>query len=172
MYKFQRSAHLRYFSVAIFLGIGVMWLLSHYWLLSWESAAHFRLWIFSTPRGYYANISEYQLWIHRGAILLNRATLPGPVSRKSPEDAGWKLTRIHPTSNWWKLSWSADSSGTQCILPLWIPFILASLSTMWLWRPRRADPLCCPNCAYNLTGNTGMCPECGRVIRLDCDENG
>jgi CHASE2 domain-containing sensor protein len=45
--------------------------------------------------------------------------------------------------------------------------------TAWLnvaygwWRPiGKKLPGCCPNCDYDLTGNTsGICPECGTAIR-------
>ncbi len=48
-------------------------------------------------------------------------------------------------------------------VPLWVPFLLAAIPTVWLWRRDRRPPKGgCQACGYNLTGNTsGVCPECG-----------
>jgi len=48
-------------------------------------------------------------------------------------------------------------------VPLWIPFLLAAIPTVWLWRRDRRPPKgSCQACGYNLTGNTSrVCPECG-----------
>jgi hypothetical protein len=53
------------------------------------------------------------------------------------------------------------------LIPLILPFILASAPTAYLfWRDRRHIPQGhCQKCGYNLTGNTsGICPECGEKI--------
>ena len=58
--------------------------------------------------------------------------------------------------------------GTGFLIPLWLPLALVAVPTSILWyRSRRARLLSghCPNCHYNLTGNTsGICPECGTAI--------
>jgi len=86
--------------------------------------------------------------------------------------------------------------GSPITLPLWFvsmaargtndaglsnagAIVLASLCAVGFWvtwallrrRLRLSQRLqfgCCPNCGYNLTGNTsGVCPECGTTTR-DC----
>lgn len=61
-----------------------------------------------------------------------------------------------------KLPWWVSTNS------LYIPFgwpvvILASGSTLALWKVRRGFPDGhCQSCGYNLTGNeSGICPECG-----------
>jgi hypothetical protein len=53
-------------------------------------------------------------------------------------------------------------------IPLWLPLLLMAAPTSvacfrdWWRRYRLTPPGHCPNCGYNLTGNTsGRCPECG-----------
>ena len=50
--------------------------------------------------------------------------------------------------------------------PLWIPFVIVAVPTIWLWRHDRPNPAGhCQRCGYNLTGNvSGVCPECGRML--------
>jgi hypothetical protein len=59
---------------------------------------------------------------------------------------------------------SPDFIRTTVQIPLWAPWLMVLLPTLWLWRlDRRRPPGACPACAYNLTGNTtGVCPECGK----------
>ena len=62
------------------------------------------------------------------------------------------------------------SRVAELALPLWIPFLLASAPTMYLWwlDRRRYLPGHCQNCGYDLTGNvSGRCPECGTPIDND-----
>lgn len=57
--------------------------------------------------------------------------------------------------------------GTSCIIPLWIPFLIAAIPTALLFYGyrRRPGPGCCQACAYDLTGNvSGVCPECGSLV--------
>jgi hypothetical protein len=51
-------------------------------------------------------------------------------------------------------------------LPLWIPFLLFAIPTVYVWwRDRRIPPGHCRKCGYNLTGNvSGVCPECGERV--------
>ena len=57
--------------------------------------------------------------------------------------------------------------GWISIMPLWIPFLLFTIPTFYLWRAdRRIPPGHCLKCGYNLTGNiSGVCPECGEPIK-------
>ncbi len=55
-----------------------------------------------------------------------------------------------------------------CVVPLWLPFLLISAPTAFLWyRDRRRIPAGhCRRCGYDLTKNeSGRCPECGVVIK-------
>lgn len=56
------------------------------------------------------------------------------------------------------------------VLPLWIPFLIVGVPTLFFfWRGRRAVLQGhCRSCGYNLTANTtGVCPECGTCIPED-----
>jgi hypothetical protein len=57
----------------------------------------------------------------------------------------------------------------EIVLPLWMPFLLAVVTTAFLWRldARRSQLGHC-RCGYNLTGNvSGICPECGEPITTE-----
>lgn len=52
-------------------------------------------------------------------------------------------------------------------VPLWLPFLLTLLAiAILVIRNRRRIPVGhCPQCRYDLTGNTsGVCPECGLAV--------
>ena len=53
--------------------------------------------------------------------------------------------------------------------PLWLPLLVAVISTAFLWyRDRRPRPGHCQKCGYDLTGNiSGRCPECGERIHQE-----
>jgi hypothetical protein len=56
--------------------------------------------------------------------------------------------------------------GTVYGLPMWIPFTVLAIPTLWLWlsNVRRPVPGHCHGCGYDLTGNvSGRCPECGEA---------
>lgn len=53
---------------------------------------------------------------------------------------------------------------------LWLLTLICS-AAVWRVMSRRFHLPQCPTCGYNLTGNSsGMCPECGYVIRLQGKE--
>lgn len=58
-------------------------------------------------------------------------------------------------------------------LPLWIVILANGLTTWVLIKRRRGQPSharC--KCGYDLTGNlSGVCPECGAMVRLDLAES-
>ena len=55
------------------------------------------------------------------------------------------------------------------VIPLWVPFLLLSVLTVWLWRTDRVPPGHCPHCRYDLRGIRGsVCPECGGSWRMPC----
>ena len=48
-------------------------------------------------------------------------------------------------------------------VPMWPLLVLTALPTAVLWWRGRRRPGRCPECGYDLAGNTsGVCPECGR----------
>jgi hypothetical protein len=59
--------------------------------------------------------------------------------------------------------------GSVIELPLWLPFVVVAIPTVFLfWRDRRRlyPPGHCQTCGYNLTGNvSGVCPECGEPCK-------
>ena len=58
---------------------------------------------------------------------------------------------------------SFPSRWIYLVIPLWIPFLIASIATVVIYqRSARAQPGICRACRYDLTANTsGVCPECG-----------
>ena len=59
---------------------------------------------------------------------------------------------------------------TRIVFPLWMPLVVASVPTAFLfWRDRRRiPPGHCQRCGYNLTGNvSGKCSECGESCKRD-----
>jgi len=74
-------------------------------------------------------------------------------------EPGWRVYhRVHS-----RPMWLPRVERTLIVLPLWIPFLIVAVLTVFLWwTDRRIPPHCCQNCGYNLTGNvSGICPECG-----------
>jgi len=69
---------------------------------------------------------------------------------------------------WWP-EFGFDDTSVGGNLPLW-PFILLAIPIIAVrfYRDRRVPPGHCPNCRYNLTGNTsGLCPECGTPCSIN-----
>jgi hypothetical protein len=90
---------------------------------------------------------------------------PGWNCQMFPPPCRWRLT-----STYWGTLTSADWKFNGCpwfvVLPIWLPFILVTLPTAFLFYldRRRIPPHCCQKCGYDLTGNTsGTCPECGML---------
>jgi hypothetical protein len=56
--------------------------------------------------------------------------------------------------------------GFECALPLWLPFLVIVIPTVFLfWSDRRIRFGRCQRCRYDLSGNmSGACPECGTPI--------
>jgi len=80
---------------------------------------------------------------------------------------------LDPRRGWWTI-WSRESPKWRPVMqlgfilvPLWIPFLLFAIPTVYLWwiDRRRIPPGHCQKCGYNLTGNvSGVCPECGEKV--------
>lgn len=107
---------------------------------------------------------------HRMTVSLNGGCLTvigfdcnlGPVSL-----AGWHAGRSHVIL---LLLLFPSISANGANAPLWIPLILFSIPTGFLWwLDRRRPAHCCGECGYDLTGNTtGICPECGSARGSPC----
>jgi hypothetical protein len=79
---------------------------------------------------------------------------------------GWQFQRIDFGCDW-RLAHRVDFGQlARWWIPLWMPLLAIAVPTGWLWiRDRRPPPGYCPECCYDLTGNTsGVCPECGVSI--------
>ncbi|GMU24134.1 MAG: hypothetical protein AMXMBFR13_42110 [Phycisphaerae bacterium] len=86
----------------------------------------------------------------------------GPNYPSSSLSMGWSV--VTPFSGFvWSPRVAVWQGGGSVVLPLWIAFLLVALPTAVLWwRDRRFPPGHCPQCGYNLTGNTSaVCSECG-----------
>ncbi len=68
----------------------------------------------------------------------------------------------------WLLHYDLQGATKTFVVPLWIPLLLAVVTTGVLsWRRYRLVNRAghCVSCGYDLTGNTsGVCPECGVEI--------
>jgi hypothetical protein len=106
----------------------------------------------------------------------------GSVANWASADRRWIFAwRDH--SNWTFGLWpQARGPGFACesgfgwhvTVPFWIMLTIGGIPTAWLWRRRRRrfSPTRCPECGYNLTGNTsGRCPECGTPIEAATAES-
>jgi len=57
-----------------------------------------------------------------------------------------------------------NAARSVVVVPIWMLFVASAIASTLFHRRARRERLigCCPNCEYNLTGNTtGVCPECG-----------
>ena len=59
-----------------------------------------------------------------------------------------------------------SSDHGSILIPMWMPWLLVAVPTMWLWwrDRRRFAPGLCQRCGYDLAGLPAgaACPECGR----------
>jgi hypothetical protein len=119
--------------------------------------------------------NNYQTRLAKGfAFIVHYPVNPDPL-RYNPErwyvhirTSSWQAARPVPvfSSSWGSGNWR-QFSYSYLILPLWIPLIIMSTPTVFLFLldHRRIPPGHCQRCRYDLTGNTsGMCPECGKPI--------
>jgi len=116
-------------------------------------------------RLYYASPNGLRI-VGIGNLLVTSAR-PG-----SPPELRWTF-RTHRQPIDWRVVFRGPRRarlGTVILwcIPLWIPFVLVAIPTLWLWvRDRRPPTGYCQNCGYNLTGNeSGKCPECGVRITI------
>jgi hypothetical protein len=86
----------------------------------------------------------------------------------------WRFTSQHEPhldgQPWWRWlpSFGRDPDFKRMtiyrlVVPLYIPFVLLSLPTAYLWLRRRVPPGSCRRCAYSLANLPpgAQCPECG-----------
>jgi len=123
----------------------VAWVVSLFW--AWE---------YVTPRGQ----RGLGLGISRG-IFFCFVFSPWPQ-----QTVGWQTRAAWEKMEWLPSVHNLGGSGFVRTLPLWIPFILVAIPTLYLWRAdRRIPPGHCQKCGYNLKGNvSGICPECGTNV--------
>ena len=86
-------------------------------------------------------------------------------SGRRPAHFGWQSLPA-----WrWRPSHERIANGFGVDTPLWIPWLVVSLPTVWLWRFGRRHPSgTCHKCGYDLSGLSlgTTCPECGRAPRF------
>jgi hypothetical protein len=90
----------------------------------------------------------------------------GPYRPAKP-DAHWGYIGYSSGPIWTPILHHGAGSTWWVVVPLWMPFVLIAISTVYLWwrDRRRIRPGHCQECGYNLTGNvSGVCPECGERI--------
>ena len=142
------------------LAIGVIILLSQFWIVSWGRQPGW---------GWFLN---------RGLLGWTRAA--ASVGSNWP-DRGWHAAR----TRWrWQrpagtivggrepIRWSYPKRYVQpgrisILIPLWLPLVIIALPTARVWWTdyRRPKPGHC-KCGYDLTGNvSGVCPECGQETK-------
>jgi hypothetical protein len=107
-----------------------------------------------------------------GAVVLElwRGAFPwalGIETRPTPT-RGWHFKcESRPSSTIWMVRVPSDTVRGFYSIPLWIPLLLASGSTLFAWRRDRrgARAGCCARCGYSLAGlpPVAVCPECGRA---------
>jgi hypothetical protein len=108
------------------------------------------------------SLSRGVLWIHNQG-----AMGPSAVS-------GWRVHGWDWSLRWWHgglgfVEWTRGKDGVPffgLLVPLWMPAAAAALVLACTWfvgrsSRRNAGAGLCPTCAYDLTGITGPCPECG-----------
>lgn len=119
----------------------------------------------STPSGL------WEFHLRNGLLIGAHDDLFQPVGVVS----GWQLVDAWPGFNW-RPQFRTWASGWSLVLPIWIPFLLVTVSTGLLWwldRRRRSIAGHCQQCGYDLTGNTsGICPECAGPVRTTKDSKG
>lgn len=85
----------------------------------------------------------------------------GFVIKPAAPRAGWRPD-LHTAKHFWQLD-----------VPLWLLLAAVALPTAFLfWRDRpHYGPHQCQRCGYDLTGNTtGRCPECGTATNIASTE--
>ncbi len=140
----KRPGRLRRIARRIGLGasevLAVAWLLSGFGYLGWQISDQF---------GVAINDGSFGVLGERKSVLpaFDAVTYERWQIERLPDFSGLAVVR---TARAW--------------VPLWIPFLIIAIPTVYLiYRDRRRfRPGHCEECGYNLTGNvSGTCPECG-----------
>ena len=156
----RRGRILKWGGVVVSLLIVVAWAVSPRWGFSYEG-----------------RVSAKCRWY----ISLENACVTGSVAvcdRQPPGiQLGWLVFQRLRSPRLWipryrdisgKTPWTNSPYRYRSVhVPLWIPFLLFAMPTVFLWwlDRRRIPPGHCQKCGYNLTGNvSGVCPECGETI--------
>ena len=110
---------------------------------------------------------HHMIWVHNGAFSVSGTDWFADLSGYPPRlTYGWRVGMNYqrgfaalPTARWGK-------DGVRFLIPLWLPLLLLSVPTSYLWyTDRRAKPWQCRKFRYDLRGlDGGVCPECGKPI--------
>ena len=157
----------------------LLWLASARWMIEYQwsrGTSMYGVFICRGAAAIYADVEPdvylsgewaYQDRYHRPKLLRGIAADPWRIERLDPG-----LPQIHWPAVWAGCRSGSVSclSGTDRLVPFWMPFIVILIPTAILWwrdRPPRSGHC---ECGYDLTGNvSGTCPECGRVATGDGD---
>ncbi len=120
--------------------------------------------------------------IRKGAVTEESGdTVKDYQARSSERDSLLMLYFLKPVERSWAIWDSGTFRGTRKVsyrlsflcCPIWIPLIVLPVYPALVIirgpyrRHRRHKKGLCLKCGYNLTGNvSGVCPECGRPIRM------
>ncbi len=127
-----------------FITIVLAWVVSHVWIIIWWGSE----WHFALGKGIVCVAHE-----HEAIRFFETGWEIAPSSYKLSGPVPWIVVTSSPNK-------------TSAFLAMWIPLLLVTLPTAWLWlKDHPIPPGHCKGCGYNLTGNTtGLCPECGRGL--------
>ena len=114
------------------------------------------------------SIAGVQWWasIGAGRIGVGEVRLPNGVTAQASRSSRFEFYGDPRLDLWFDWEHWLVRNGFKVrhiLLPLWVPLMLLSAPTAYLWRTdRRAKPWQCHRCRYDLRGiEGGVCPECG-----------
>ena len=147
----------RWAGLLICVGISALWLFS---LFQWRYQVFYTkakgekiisCWSLGNGLLVLSRIPDFKACGHEFDVLPRCAASMVNYGLIKPRCFGWSRTDLGPLGH--------------LLVPLWLPLMIASVPTIFLWAKRpRKRPGFCGRCGYNLTGNvSGRCPECGTL---------